>query len=249
MNKSDKCYGCGTNLEIRREKFEWLISRGYETKDAAAQVLHSPGGMLPVNSCCVVGLETNLDPEKGIKERQEIKDAILRERVANSIQTTGIDPTQREEVDIFVTSPDGEVPGSFILVDFPENLTPQLLAGHTDPNGIRTLGFPITNIAFISKALSESEKFRWNNSPLTLWSGKIKIVPAVFVNGKLEPGIMWIRKVANPQDIQRMTDVIDKTLLGAEIISYRKVPVQGAITTGEQEVLTLRKKLPKDLIG
>ncbi len=247
---ANKCYGCGSDLTNKRKRFDWLVSRGYIPKDAAAQVLNNAGGLVPPNACCVVGLETNLDPTKDIRERNAMKDIIAKENAATQMQLTGINPLEREEVYIFSTNLQGDVMGSFRLEDFPEGVDASVLGGQVDASGVRSPGFPITNIAKIPEKLGKSTSYGWGDvRPLALWSGKIKIIPVVIVDGRLTPGYLRVQKVNNTADTRLMTDVIDKTLLQGEIIAYKDHLVPGSLTTTGHTYITLRKQLGANIIA
>jgi len=67
------CTGCRTNLSGQRKKYEWLVSRGYDVKDASAIVLHNPSSKAPIKQCCIVHLQTSVDTDKDVIERLEMK--------------------------------------------------------------------------------------------------------------------------------------------------------------------------------
>lgn len=75
-----QCKGCKKNLTTHKSRFDWLVSRGYSTKDAAASVLYDPMRSGPSRQCCVVNLETNYDSNQKLYERA-VNKAILKEDV------------------------------------------------------------------------------------------------------------------------------------------------------------------------
>lgn len=72
-----QCKGCNKNLSTQKSRFDWLVARGYSTKDAAANVLHDPMRMGPTKQCCIVNLETNYDSFEKMHER-EVTKAIIK---------------------------------------------------------------------------------------------------------------------------------------------------------------------------
>lgn len=209
---------------------------------------------MPINSCCAVGLETNLDSEKELRDRQMIKDEILSDAAEDRMRR-GLPPLIREVVKIYSSNLQGTTGGSFLLEDFPYE-DPQLLAGNFNSavQGNGEIHFRITNIAYISDELAS--KYGWKARPLALWSGNVKIIPIVSDGLNREPGIMRLVTATGSKQGE-IIDKIDKSLLDAEIIDYTLLPLevsaanpQVSATSGQVfHVITLRKQFPEDLIG
>lgn len=75
------CTGCRTNLSGARKRFDWLVDRGYDLKDAAAIVLHNPSSKEPVKQCCIVHLRTAVDTDKDVIDRLEMKNKIREDKL------------------------------------------------------------------------------------------------------------------------------------------------------------------------
>lgn len=84
------CTGCRTNLSGQRKKFDWLVDRGYDLKDAAAIVLHNPSSKAPIKQCCIVHLQTSVDTDKDVIERLEMKTKIHEDKLRARWETAAI---------------------------------------------------------------------------------------------------------------------------------------------------------------
>jgi len=246
----NKCYGCGLDLTNKRQRFDWLIARGMNPKDAAAQVLHAPGGLMPISSCCIVNLETNVDVDKEVRARQEIKDEIVQDQMEARINQ-GLAPITREIVQVFSSNLEGTAAGRFILHDFPygdENV--ELLAGNivNKDTGKRQGGFEITNIAYVPDEIAKDHG--WTKKPIALWSGNIKIVPVISDGSSIVPGVLRVITTNGPRE-GTIIDTVDKTFLGAQIIHYgiRPIEVRTGGPSQDFHVITIMKKLPEEIIA
>lgn len=248
------CYGCARDLGQPKKKFEWLVSRGYDEKDAAAAVLHNPSSKIPIKQCCIVGLQTNLDSNKGVADREQTK-VELEQEIARAIHEAGMQPDMREEVKVFSSDESGNVAGHFILrdADFED---PTLLAPTFEDRsrGIETKGFEITDIALVPPYTSDREGWG-NKAPLALWSGNLKIIPVIPVGNSLLPGTIWVKSQAGDKPMT----VIDKSFLGSEIMEYsiQNISLQQGldVTTGQPimvdaplHVIRIKKLLPSEII-
>lgn len=245
------CYGCGKNLRAPKAKFDWLISRGYDAKDAAAQVLHNPTSTVPPRQCCIVGLQTNIDPDQEELERELLKAEIQADK-ADALRAAGLPPRVREEVKIYAADATHNVAGYFILRDAPFD-DPALLAPIP---GQSKSGFEITDITPIPAALAK--ELGWGEQkPLILRSGQIKIIPVLPAGNLLLPGFIWVQTGSGQPD--KVLDGVDKSFLQADITEYNITklvvsqinPINGATVQSEVpfQVIRLRKKFPEDIIA
>jgi hypothetical protein len=245
------CYGCGKNLRVPKSKFEWLVSRGYDPKDAAAQVLHNPTSTVPPRQCCIVGLQTNIDPDKEELERDLLKAEIQADR-AEALRAAGLPARVREEVKIYAADATHNLAGYFILRDAPFD-DPALLAPIP---GQPQSGFAITDITPIPGVLAKD--LGWGEQkPLILRSGQIKIIPVLPAGNLLLPGFIWVQSGTGQAD--KVLDSKDKSFLQADITEYNitnlivnKVnPITGATVQSEIpfQVIRLRKQFPEDIIA
>jgi len=287
-------------LTIEKGRYDWLIKRGYSQKDAAAQVMHNPNGFAPPKTCCIVQLHTTVDSTKDLLERQEMKDKIKRkedaqliltrlsqfgvvERVVEEAKEKGMIEEekferflikefsseilqQREVVKIFCTDESKTVGGQFLVIDGTFD-DPTLLA---KPFAQSMDTFKITNIALLPDRIKDI--YKWTRRPVCLWSGNIKIVPVVKINGILRPGFLmqWkttkllvepeigktkFKIVDGQPSVEEITERIDRSLLRAEIIYYsieKTQTFQMDFSTPEEistHVITLRKQFPEKIIA
>lgn len=248
-----KCRGCNRDLARPKIRFDWLIARGYDEKDAAAQVLNDPSGTKPVLQCCIVNLQTNIDADAGLLERQIIKDEILADEAA-ARAAQELPPVIRETV-VLYSATETKIPtGQFILrdaeFDDPKLLAPSFKDKALAGSNKEIFGFPITDIAPVPERISKAEgwgKYR----PMAFWSGNIKIIPVVTVGDMRRPGIIWL---VNPNgDIplhggDQENQKLIKSFIGSDVLDYIITPLTfpniGEIPT---HALMLKKQLAKDV--
>lgn len=251
MPDPNKCYGCGKSLVLAKARFEWLLSRGYDPKDASAFILHDPTSRMVPNQCCIVGLQTNLDPDKEVRERDRLKEELQQDK-AQELKDAGLPPKIREEVEVFAATENLSDAGHFIIRDgIIED--PVLLAGIP---GTGQTGFEITDVVPIPKYIADAEG--WGNErPLCLMSGHMKIIPVIMVGMSLIPTRLHVRTANSTSFGHTVLSTTDKTLIGAEVLSYtiRDLPVTKLDPiTGQQvqittpfHVILLRKQFPEHL--
>jgi len=245
-----RCRGCNRNITRPKIRYDWLRSRGFGEKDAAAQVLNDPTGTEPVLQCCIVNLQTNIDADATLLERQKIKDEILADDAAARAKQ-GLPPLIREEATLYSATETKTPTGQFILRDA-EFEDPRLLAPSMQDRMLagankELFGFPITDIAPVPQRISNAEG--WGEyRPMALWSGNIKIIPVVTIGNYRRPGLLW---VVNPNgdillDASRQ-DII-RTFIGADITNYIITAINftgvGDIPT---HAVVVKKKLPAEL--
>lgn len=219
------CGGCRRPLDTKKELFEWRLARGYDIKDSAAFALHDPSGTRPVKQCCIVAMQSTVDTTAEMVERMNLKYEI-EQREAQARVDANLPPIQKEIVKLYVSNPQRNVQGQFILEDAPFE-DPTLLAPNVGDmlSGNRGRGFSITNIDAIPERIAKRE--RWPLAPpvIALWSGNIKIVPVIISGVERIPGVIWVQSppdangVHNP-DKDTILRGLDKSFLQAEIISY-----------------------------
>lgn len=110
------CTGCKRNLTGKKERFDWLMTRGYDEKDAAAMVLTNPSARTPISPCCVVHLETSVDTDEDLVERLRMKAEIKQER-KEQMMRQGIPIYERDVFRIFAANENRTIPGQFVLMD------------------------------------------------------------------------------------------------------------------------------------
>ena len=246
-----KCHGCQKDLNVPRNKFEWLVSRGFTEKDAAAQILFAPSGK-PIKQCCIVNLQMNVDPNKTINERLEAKLRIEGEEKLKQVKS-GITIKEREMVKIFASSPNRDLAGEFMLVDSSFN-DPTLLAGSFADRsmGLESKGFTITDVSPISTEVASKQK--WSNiRPMALWSGNIKIVPVINKGDFKMPALMWMQDAYG--NLKPIT-APERSIIQGDIISYdiqsmgfkNKNDPNSAPIEFPFHVITVLKQLPEEII-
>jgi len=256
------CTRCRRNLIEPRNRYEWLISRGWSQKDAAAEALQNPSTITPVRTCCINELHTNVDVEKDMLERLDIQNRAKAKKIAQE-RLEGIPEPRRETVEIYCKDVTGQLGGYFILVDADFD-DPKILAKPFQEVG---KGYEITNIALLPKEIADREPFKWSETerPLCLWSGNIKIVPVIKIDDKLSPAVMYQsvqRQVVQPslimgqppqvvtiRDETTLSERIDRTLLGADIkyfnIGVRDNQIPGGTIRMPFHIISVLKQLSK----
>lgn len=246
------CHGCGTSLKVERGRYDFMLERGFDPKDASAIILHAPSVRAVPKQCCIVNLQTNLDPDKGLRDRQFLMQEIEEEQAAD-LRARGLPPKAREEVELYVSNLDRRVPGFFAIYN--SHFTdPSLLAPAA---GSGEKGFEITDIAPITKAIADHKG--WGSQrPLALWSGYIKIVPELQTGVGLVPGVIHAININGPEAGKSfIIDKLDKSFIGAEIIDFSvrmwQKDVQDA-TTGQiikvdvpLPVMRIRKRFAEEI--
>lgn len=257
---SNLCSRCDRDMKIPRNKYNWFLSKGYSEKDSAAQALYNPEIILP-KSCCIIDLHTRVDPNAKKREYLDIIEKGNREREAR-LKLEGRDNPKREIVEVYAMDKDNVTGGSFTIIGAPFHDPKVLNLGKHFKN---TKSFEITDIAFLPKNIAETS-FGWTEQPLCLWSGTMKICPVVEIDGKLQPGVMYVRSTYNKKVSVRsqqfkvaekrtpMTNVIDRTLLQSEIIYFRTEVIDvnlgaaGVIQTNI-DIISLMKQEKHNIIG
>lgn len=241
-----QCRGCNRNLSSPKKRFDWLVSRGYSQKDAAAIVLHNPANVAPVKSCCIVSLETNYDTDKTIHDREIIKGEILREDEEMRAQR-GEAPIQREIAKFSARDRTGNIIGRFILKDSILENPEMLAASAADRVAGGGNGFKITNIANISQRSADEEGWPQGQTPVALWFGSMKLVPVV-QDGMLDkPGVIYVHTAANPAGYPLYE--VDKSFLQAEVLEYELRDNPQGANLLPAHVLTVKKQFPRDIIA
>ncbi len=245
-----KCRGCNRNLARPKIRYDWLLARGFGEKDAAAQVLNDPTGTQPVLQCCIVNLQTNIDADESLNERQKIKDEILRDD-AEARAKQGLPPIIRENATFYSGTETKTPTGQFIIrdanFDDPKLLAPSLKDKALAGSNKEIFGFPITDIAPVPQKTSNEEG--WGSyRPLALWSGNIKIIPVVTIGNYRRPGLLWIVNPTGDILLDTSRQDIIKTFIGAEIIDYVITAINFAeVGDIPSHAIIVKKQLPGDV--
>lgn len=254
------CVGCRRPLDRKKELFDWKLARGYDIKDAAAFALYDPSGISPINECCIVHLQTNVDTDADLVERMNLKYDI-EQKEAQARVAAGLPPIQREVVKLYCSNSQRNVQGQFILEDAAFE-DPTLLAPNpTDAlRGNRGRGFVITNIDFVPERIIKREGWANYGPVIALWSGNIKIIPVIISGVERIPGVIWAQSPPGPDGVHDpdrdfIIRNLDKSFLQAEIISYdiENVELVNPFdpkynATSLQHVITVRKEFTQNII-
>jgi hypothetical protein len=218
-----KCVTCQRDLRKAKEKYTYLLTSGYNSKDAVRKILHDPNSALPPDRCCIVSIENDV-PVKDPDVYKTIIDNQLHEK---SIAAGKDYLYKKERFWLFPIDDSLTVEGQFVLDQSPFN-DPSLLTLNTQAKGQE--GYRVNNMTTIPEKIAASHNFETNNNTIMLWCGNIRVLPIFKNAAQMMPGIIVYQNATT--FIRGQLNINDPSFLNCEILEYSQQPFQFNQTMG-----------------